>query len=151
MATQESSADRAPVRTPFIAVAFYYLAYLFLFAVCGTALFLAWPTIQARLSGGATTTIDALPTPRIVPTMAPAPPPVPAPVIVQSVPQGAAPQSITIATPVVPTADQGSNVAPPAPAPVVIVLHENDTHGAPIVTGSGACAVAAKGARRCGK
>lgn len=78
--------------------------------------------------------------------------------VVQGVPEGQPQQNVTIpSTPPAPplnTTDGGDSSAgsaePPA-APLLIVIHDNATHGAPIVTGSGACAVAAKGARRCGK
>lgn len=38
-----------PARPPFLAVLFNYLSYVFLFAVCGAMLFLAWPLIQAQI------------------------------------------------------------------------------------------------------
>lgn len=72
------------------------------------------------------------------------------PAIVQTVPEGEAPQLVSVpaAPPAAPDAPP-AEAAPPPPR-LIIVLHENDNHGAPIVTGSGACQVAAKGARRCG-
>jgi len=89
----------------------------------------------------------------VAPRPAAAPQPAPA-VIIQSVPQDAAPQQITIPppAPVVPPPDTNTvdNVAPqPAPAPIVIVSHEG--YQQPVITGSGACKVAALGARRCAK
>lgn len=71
-----------------------------------------------------------------------------APIVVQSVPQGAAPQPVVIPPPAPVAQPANAPAAEPAPKPVVIVLH--DGYQQPVVTGSGACQVA-KGARRCGK
>jgi hypothetical protein len=77
-------------------------------------------------------------------TSAPEPTPI---IIVQTVREGHAPQPVSVPAQPAPV---DSPAAAPAQKPVVIVLHQNDGHGAPIVTGSGACQVG-KGARRCGK
>jgi len=67
--------------------------------------------------------------------------------VIQSVPAGAAPQVLTIATPIVPTPEPGATPELPPPAQQLIVVHEGGS--APHITGSGACKVA-MGARRCG-
>lgn len=48
-------------RPPFLAVALNYLAYVFLFAVCSSALYMAWPTLQARWSGAPSTPAPTMP------------------------------------------------------------------------------------------
>lgn len=110
-----------------------------------------WPKIKAAYESAPIQVQQAAPQPARIPERAPAPVYQPAPIVVQQVPQGVAPQPVQ-AQPVQHAAPASAvdQPAEPQPAPVVIVLHENDNHGAPVVTGSGACAVAAKGARRCG-
>jgi outer membrane biosynthesis protein TonB len=99
-----------------------------------------------------TTSAPAAPTPASapqVPRVQPAPVVQPqAPIVVQSVPQGAAPQPVVIPQPAPVAQPANAPAAEPAPKPVVIVLH--DGYQQPVVTGPGACQVA-KGARRCGK
>lgn len=71
------------------------------------------------------------------------------PVIVQSVPDGQAPQSVTITAPTPATDTMGAPVEQPA-APIVIV-HQVSADGAhQTVTGSGACKVS-RVAARCSK
>lgn len=61
-------------RPPFLAVVLNYLSYVFLFAICGVMLFLAWPVIHARLSGMPAVTLPTLPTAAIaLPARPPAP------------------------------------------------------------------------------
>jgi hypothetical protein len=84
----------------------------------------------------------AMPTQPARATSAPEPTPI---IIVQTVREGQAPQPVSVPAQPAPVDSPAA-----APKPQIIVLHQNDGHGAPIVTGSGACQVA-KGARRCGK
>lgn len=75
------------------------------------------------------------------------------PVVVQQVPPGDAPHSITVQS--APAPEQPAQAAPaeaPAEAPRPMVInHVTSADGTRVtITGSGACAVAAKGARRCG-
>lgn len=98
--------------------------------------------------------VQTLPTAR--PQAAPAPAYQPPPVIVQSVPAGEAPQPVRVAPQAVPAAApavEGQPAPAPAPAPrPIVIVHQVSQDGArQTITGSGACAVAAVGARRCGK
>lgn len=72
--------------------------------------------------------------------------------IVQQVPAGEAPQPIHVqSAPQVPV-ENGSAPAEAAPhARPIVIIHQTSADGTrQTITGSGACAVAAKGARRCG-
>jgi hypothetical protein len=108
---------------------------------------LAWGDITLRY-----TTSNLQPTPAPMATQRPYPTPlpvvVPQPVIVQQVPQGAAPQQVIIPAPIAPAVSDPAIEQPASNAPIVIVQH--DGYQQPVITGSGACKVAALGARRCG-
>jgi hypothetical protein len=80
-----------PARPPFLAVVFNYLSYVFLFAVCGAMLFLAWPLIQAQLTTTTTTAPAALPTASVAPPRPQAAPAaLPAEIAIPGVAQNAA-------------------------------------------------------------
>src|SRR5262245_4594601 len=105
------------------------------------ASFFGWQPPQ--LLGTANMTVQgtpaAQPTARITqPASAPAQP---APIVIQAPADSAPPV-------VLPQPAQPAPVE--APRSQVIILHDSD-RGAPAVTGSGACQVAQKGTRRCGK
>jgi hypothetical protein len=87
----------------------------------------------------------AQPTPQPArPTTPPAAPQ--APVIVQTVPEGAAPQFVA------PQPAQAAPVGEAAQAPrPLIIIHHQSSDGHQTITGSGACAVGGSVARRCGK
>lgn len=118
----------------------------------GLALAVGWNVIrdeQDRATYYAQQTAQAIaPAPTTQPARPTSLPPAPqAPMIVQTVPNDAAPQ-IVAPQPAPQAAPVGE--AAPAPRPLIIVHHQsNDGHQT--ITGSGACAVGGSVARRCGK
>jgi hypothetical protein len=76
-----------------------------------------------------------------------------APVIVQTVPEGAAPQIVAPQPAARETGDRRQETGdgtPAAPRPLIIIHHQS-SDGHQTITGSGACAVGGSVARRCGK
>lgn len=72
-----------------------------------------------------------------------------APVVYQQTEQ-APPQIAPLQPAPVPTSAPEAPVQV-APQPAVVVVHEREEKGAPLVTGAGACAVGGNVAKRCGK
>lgn len=133
------------------------IAYLFLFAVCGVTIFLAWPELQGRtaVAPSAPTTAPARDTgelDRLKAQLAAMQAQLRDQVIVQEVPPGEAPQPIQVQSAPAPAQPENNAAPPPAPAPrPVIIVHQTSTDGAhQTVTGSGACKVS-RVAARCGK
>lgn len=110
------------------------------------------PDLQARYASAPVVIATQPPAQPVRHPVQPAPVrPQAAPVVIRT--QGDAPPPVIQPPAVQPVADPGAvQVAPavaPAAAPIVIVQHEN-SGGSVTITGSGACAVHAGVARRCG-
>lgn len=142
MATQETA---RPQSSGGIVTAILILVLLGLVALMGMTFY---QQNQDRATYYAQQTAQAIvpaPTQPARPTTPPAP--ISAPIVVQTVPNDAAPQIVSQQP-----AQQAAPVGEvaPAPRPLIIVHHQSDD-GHQTITGSGACAVGGSVARRCGK
>lgn len=139
--------DDRPVRSA-NAILWLFIG-LFALAVLAVLFALVLPDLRARYASAPPLIATQPPAPTSPPRPTAAPRPQAAPVVIRT--QGDAPPPV-IQPPAVqpaPAADPGAVQVAPAAAPIVIVQHENNS-GSVTITGSGACAVHAGVARRCG-